>query len=217
MGCGHGIEFALFRIMKSQVVILKMKKKIKVLLVDENSGRSAVVERAMLDNGYDVVGRITTEEDIPQVLNKIETDVVIYSMESPDEDILASMQSINQHAPKPVVMFAEKSDSETIARAVKAGVSACVVDGMNETRIKPIMDVAIARFREFQALKEELTRTKSDLADRKVIDKAKGIIMKQRHCSEDDAYKALRKLAMDRNEKIVTVAKSVIEVAELLA
>lgn len=193
-----------------------MENKLKVLLVDENCGRSAVVERALLDNGYDVVGRITTEDDIPVVLQKIDTDVVIFSMESPNEDILASMQSINQLSPKPVVMFAEKSDSETISKAVKAGVSAYVVDGLNESRIKPIMDVAIARFREFQALKEELTQTKSDLADRKVIDKAKGIIMKQRSCSEDDAYKALRKLAMDRNEKIVNVARSVIEVSELL-
>ena len=194
-----------------------MKNQIKVLLVDENSGRSAVVERALLDNGYDVVGRITTEEDIPQILNRIETDVLIYSMESPDEDILESIQNINMLSPRPVVMFTDKSDSETISRSVKAGVSACIVDGLSESRIKPIMDVAIARFREFQALKEELTRTKSDLADRKIIDKAKGFIMKQRNCSEDDAYKALRKLAMDRNEKIVAVAKSVIEISELLA
>jgi len=202
--------------MNNQAVVINMKNKIKVMLVDENCGRSAVVERALLDNGYDVVGRITTEEDIPVVLQEIDTDVVIFSMESPNEDILASMQSINQHIPKPVVMFTERSDSQTIAKAVKAGVSACVVDGLNESRIKPIMDVAIARFREFQALKEELTQTKSDLADRKIIDKAKGIIMKQRNCSEDDAYKALRKLAMDRNEKIVNVARSVIEVSELL-
>lgn len=203
--------------MNNQAAIINMKNKIKVMLVDENGGRSAVVERALLDNGYDVVGRVTTEEDIPLVLQKIDTDVVIFSMESPNEDILASMQSINQLIPKPVVMFTEKSDSDTIAKAVKAGVSAYVVDGLNESRIKPIMDVAIARFREFQALKEELTQTKSDLADRKVIDKAKGIIMKQRNCSEDDAYKALRKLAMDRNEKIVNMARSVIEVSELLA
>ncbi|MDH5178524.1 MAG: ANTAR domain-containing protein [Gammaproteobacteria bacterium] len=192
-----------------------MKNNIKVLLVDEDSGRSAVVERALLDNGYDVVGRITTEEDIPQVLAKIDTDVVIYSMESPDEDILESIQSISLHIPKPVVMFADKSDSETLQRAVKAGVSACIVDGLSESRIKPIMDVAIARFREFQALKEELSRTKTDLADRKVIDKAKGIIMQQRDCTEDEAYKALRKLAMDRNEKLVNVARNVIEVATL--
>lgn len=192
-----------------------MNKKIKVLLVDENSGRSAVVERALLDNGYAVVGRITTEEDIPEILNKIETDVVIYSMDSPDDEILESIQSINRHTPKPVVMFADKSDSDTISRAVKAGVSACIVDGLSNSRIKPIMDVAIARFREFQALKDELTKTKTDLADRKIIDKAKGIIMKQRNISEDDAYKALRKLAMDRNEKIADVAKNVIEVSEL--
>lgn len=201
--------------MEKLAEIIDMNKKIKVLLVDENSGRSAVVERALLDNGYDVVGRITTEEDIPEIINKIETDVVIYSMESPDDNILDSIQSINILSPKPVVMFADKSDSETISRAVKAGVSACIVDGLSGSRIKPIMDVAIARFREFQALKDELSKTKNDLADRKIIDKAKGVIMQQRDCSEDDAYKALRKLAMDRNEKLVNIAKNVIEVTKL--
>ncbi len=201
--------------MNSHVAKINMKNKIKVMLVDKNGGHSAVLEQALLDNGYDVVGRITTEENIPLVLREIDTDVVIFSMESPNEDILASMHSINQHIPKPVVMFTERSGSETIARAVKAGVSAYVVDGLNESRIKPIMDVAIARFREFQALKDELTQTKSDLADRKIIDKAKGIIIKQRHCSEDEAYRALRKLAMDRNEKMINVSKGVIELSKL--
>jgi response regulator NasT len=123
---------------------------------------------------------------------------------------------ISRNKPKPIVMFAEKTDSATIEQAVRAGVSAYIVDGLSDTRLKPIMDVAIARFREFHALKEELQRTKTDLADRKDIEKAKGIIMRQRQCDESEAYTALRKMAMDTNKKLGDVARSVIEVASLL-
>ena len=192
-----------------------MADKLRVMLVDEDPSRTAVLERALQDNGYDVVARIGTKEDLLDRVSTIQPDVIIIDMQSPDRDTLESMHMINREQPRPVVMFAEKSDKLTIAEAVKAGVSAYVVDGLNANRIQPIMEVAIARFQEYQGLKNELARTKSDLADRKLIDKAKGIIMSQRKCAEDDAYKALRKLAMDRNEKLVEVAKSVIEVAKL--
>lgn len=194
-----------------------MADKLRVMLVDEDPGRSAVLERALQDNGYDVVARIGTDENVLERVRTVQPDMIIIDMQSPDRDTLESMHTINREQPKPIVMFAEKTDKVTIADAVKAGVSAYVVDGLNANRIQPIMEVAIARFQEFQALKNELAKTKSDLADRKVIDKAKGIIMTQRKCSEDEAYKALRKLAMDRNEKLIEVAKSVIEVAKLLS
>lgn len=194
-----------------------MAEKLRVMLVDEEPGRSAVLERALQDNGYDVVARIGTDEDLLGKVRQIEPDMIIIDMQSPDRDTLESMHMINREQPKPIVMFAEQSDNITIADAVKAGVSAYVVDGLNAKRIQPIMEVAIARFREFQALKDELARTKTDLAERKIIDKAKGLIMAQRKCSEDEAYKALRKLAMDRNEKLSDVARSVLEVAKLFS
>lgn len=192
-----------------------MAEKLRVMLVDEDPSRTAVLERALQDNGYDVVARIGTKEDLLDRVRTIQPDMIIIDMQSPDRDTLESMHMINREQPKPVVMFAEKSDKVTITEAVKAGVSAYVVDGLNANRIQPIMEVAIARFQEHQTLKNELAKSKSDLADRKLIDKAKGMIMAQRKCSEDEAYKALRKLAMDRNEKLVDVAKSVIEVAKL--
>lgn len=185
------------------------------MLVDEDHSRTAVLERALQDNGYDVVARIGTKDDLLDRVRTIQPDMIIIDMQSPDRDTLESMHRINSEQPKPVVMFAEKSDKITIAEAVRAGVSAYVVDGLNANRIQPIMEVAIARFQEYQTLRDELAKTKSDLADRKLIDKAKGIIMAQRKCTEDEAYKALRKLAMDRNEKLINVAKNVIEVAKL--
>lgn len=186
------------------------------MLVDDVRGRAAILDRALRDNGYDVVARVGTDEDLLRRVDEIHPDIIIIDMESPDRDILEHMRMITRDKPKPIVMFAEKSDSETIEQAVRAGVSAYIVDGLSDNRLKPIMDVAIARFREFHALKEELQRTKSDLADRKDIEKAKGIIMHQRKCDESEAYSALRKMAMNTNKKLGEVARSVIEVANLL-
>jgi response regulator NasT len=188
---------------------------LRVMLVDDVSGRAAILERALRDNGYDVVARVGTDENLLRHVDEIRPDIIIIDMESPDRDILEHMRMISRDKPKPIVMFAEKSDGNTIEQAVRAGVSAYIVDGLSENRLKPIMDVAIARFREFHALKEELQRTKTDLADRKDIDKAKGIIMRQRQCDEAMAYATLRKMAMDTNKKLGDVARNIIEVAEL--
>lgn len=113
-------------------------------------------------------------------------------------------------------MFCQDDASETITAAVKAGVSAYVVDGLHPRRIKPILQTAVARFQDFQALRRELAETKTTLAERKILERAKGILMKQRGMSEEDAYQALRKLAMNRNKRIVEVADGVIAAAELL-
>lgn len=192
-----------------------MAEKLRVMLVDEDPERTALLEKALQDNGYDVVARIGPGEYLPDRVKTIQPDVIIVDTHSPDQTTLDTMQQINLEHPKPIVMFAEKSDKITISDAVKAGVSAYVVDGLSANRIQPIMEVAIARFKEFQTLRQELAKTKTDLADRKLIDKAKGLIMDQRKCTEDEAYKALRKLAMDRNEKLVDIAKNVIEVTKL--
>lgn len=185
------------------------------MLVDRDRARSAVLQRALMDAGYLVVARVAASEDLAQRVREVAPDVIIIDMDSPDRDTLEHMHSITREQPRPIVMFAEEDDSETIDKAVRAGVSAYVVDGLSGPRVKPIVDVAIARFREFQALRRELDEVRSTLADRKVVDKAKGIIMKQRSCDEEQAYRALRKLAMDRNQRIADAARDVIGVAQL--
>lgn len=189
---------------------------LRVLLVDQSVGRAAILEQALADAGYAVVGRIAASEDLQEAVQRIEPDVIIIDMDSPDRDTLEHMRGISVDRPKPIVMFAEDGDSATIEEAVRAGVSAYVVDGLNPGRVKPIMDVAIARFREFQALRQELADAKHNLAERKDIERAKGILMQQRDWSEDEAYQALRKLAMDRNLRIGEVARNIIAVADLL-
>ncbi len=162
-------------------------KMMRVMLIDEEPGRSAVLEQALKEGGYTVVARLRTDEDLLGRVRELAPDVVIVDMESPSRDILEDMHSISRDQPRPIVMFAESSDSEVINAAVRAGVSAYVVDGLNSNRVKPVIDVAVARFREFQVLRTELARAKTDLAERKVIEKAKGILMKQRNLSEDQA------------------------------
>jgi response regulator NasT len=190
--------------------------KLRVMLVDEDAERAALVEQALLGAGYEVVAKLAGQHDLLRSVRDVQPDVVIVDLESPDRDTLESMRHITREQPKPIVMFAEKGDSDTIADAIRAGVSAYVVDGLSGNRVKPILDVAIARFREFQALRDELEQTKTTLAERKIIEKAKGLIMKKRGCDEEQAYKALRKLAMDRNQRLADVAREVVSVADLL-
>jgi len=190
--------------------------KLKVMVIDESAGRAALLERALTDAGYEIIARVEHGVNLLERVDEVKPDVIIIDMEMPDRDTLEQLHTIHQDQPRPIVMFADNSESEVIEAAVKAGVSAYVVDGLNPQRVKPIMDVAIARFREFQALREELEQTKSTLADRKLIDKAKGIIMKQRGMDEAEAYKSLRKMAMDSNKRISEIAKDVIAIAELL-
>ncbi len=155
-------------------------------------------------------------DDVLRRVTEVMPDVIIVDMEAPDRDILENMRAISRHQPKPIVMFAESSDSDMIKAAVGAGVSAYVIDGLSDKRVKPIIEVAIARFREFNALRTELAQAKQDLAERKIVEKAKGILMKHKGLSEDQAYVALRKMAMDRNQRLGQVAQSVITVADLL-
>jgi len=129
--------------------------------------------------------------------------------------MLEHMSVLNQHNPKPVIMFSDEDDSSTIEKAIRAGVSAYIVDGLNPKRVKSIMDVAVARFREFQALRGELEKTKNQLADRKLLDEAKSLLMKHKNLNEEEAYHAMRKMAMDRGQRMVDVAKNIISVMNL--
>ena len=190
--------------------------KLKVMVVDESAARSAMLGQALLDAGYEIVARVQHGENLLERVSDIKPDVIIIDMEMPDRDMLEQLHDIHQDQPRPIVMFADNSERDVITAAVKAGVSAYVVDGLNPERVKPIMDVAIARFREFQALRDELVQTKNTLAERKQVEKAKGIIMKQRGVDEETAYQNLRKMAMDKNKRIVDVARDVIAIAELL-
>jgi response regulator NasT len=191
--------------------------KLRVMVVDKSKNRSELLEQALIDAGYEVVAKLNKEHNLQAHVNQMQPDVIIIDMDSPGRDILEHMHSITREQPKPIVMFSDDSSGETINEALRAGVSAYIVDGLNPKRVKPIVDVALARFKEFQALRNELEKTKTTLAERKVVDKAKGILMQQRGFTEEEAYKALRKMAMDKNKRIAEIAENIIEVSKLLS
>lgn len=189
---------------------------LKIILVDENSGRSAILRRALQDKGHEVICRMDNSSYLQNSNEMTHADVIIINSDIPDKEVFANLTDINKIKPKPIVMFAEKSDSFMASSAVKSGVNAYIVDGLEENRVQGIIDVAIARFREFQALKDELDATRSQLSERKVVEKAKGLLMKHKQIDEDKAYQSLRKMAMDKNKRIVDVSESIINTFELL-
>ncbi|SFV82279.1 Response regulator NasT [hydrothermal vent metagenome] len=193
-----------------------MNTALKIILVDKNTGRSAMLRRALQDKGHEVICRMDDSAKLQDSNEMTHADVVIVNADIPDEEVFSNLTDINRTKPKPIVMFTEESNSEMASSAIKSGVNAYIVDGLEENRVQPIIDVAMARFREFQALKDELDATRNQLSERKAVEKAKGLLMKHKDINENDAYQSLRKMAMDKNKRIVDVAESVINAFELL-
>jgi response regulator NasT len=189
---------------------------LRVMIVDENAERAALIERGLQDDGCEVVATLIGRDDLQTAIGETRPDVIVIDMECPDRDTLEDMSRITRHQPLPTVMFVDRSDSDSIRAAVQAGVSAYVVGGLSPERVRPVLEVAIARFTEFQALRRELESAKSSLEERKVIERAKGILMKRRGLDEEAAFKLLRKMAMDRKARLATIARELVSAAELL-
>ena len=191
-------------------------KTMRVLLVDEDAERAELLKSALHESGYTVSLHVGAMAQLLAQVRAVEPDVIIIDRDSPDRDTLEHVCMVTRDQPRPIVMFADDGDRMAIRAAVDAGVSAYVVGGLKAERIRPIVDVAIARFEQFQAMRQELDQTRTNLAERKQIERAKGIVMKSRGVSEDEAYGLLRKLAMERNQRLAQVAENVIAMAELL-
>lgn len=188
----------------------------RVLLVDEDQQRAATLKTALSEAGYEVAAHVSASLDLAARVRELQPDVVIIDRDSPDRDTLEHVCMVTRDDPRPIVMFTQDREGAMIRDALKAGVSAYVVDGLSAERIRPIMDVAVARFEQTQALRQELEEARASLAERKVIERAKGILMKQRACSEEEAYRLLRKAAMDSNKRLVEMAEQLIVMSKLL-
>jgi response regulator NasT len=189
---------------------------LRVLLVDETFERAALLKHALQETGCRIAAHVSASADLPGLVAELKPDLIILDTESPDRDTLEHLCVINRDQPRPIVMFTHDNDSDKIRAAIRAGVSAYVVDGLKSERLRPIMDVAIARFNEFQAMRADLAKAESQLSERKDVERAKGILMKQRGWSEEEAYQALRKAAMDKGSRLAEVARQLIEITELL-
>jgi response regulator NasT len=188
----------------------------RVLVVDESDERAAVLREALTAAGHEVAASLSSPLELLRTVDQLRPDVIVIDTESPTRDVLEHLVIVSQSSPRPIVMFSADRGGEAIRQAVRAGVSAYVVDGMDAGRVSTIVEVACARFEEFQRLKIELAEANLKLSERKLVERAKGLLMQSRGLSEDDAYHALRKLAMSKKLRIGDVAQQVIDTAELL-
>ena len=194
----------------------RLAMQLKVLLVKDDPVRSELLKESLLEFGYDVVAETQMTGELLKRADQSCPDLLVIDSDSPDEQLFSRLHELALHNPLPVVLFTEEDNRDVISRAVRAGVSAYIVDGLDQSRLGSILDVAVERFKETERLRLELKDTKANLAERKAVDRAKGILMKQRGFDESQAYHALRKMAMDKNLKIGQVAENVIAVSELL-
>jgi response regulator NasT len=190
---------------------------LRVMLVDDSQKEVSLLKEGLLAAGYDVVEVSTSAAALLDRVAAVSPDVIIIDSDSPTRDTLEQLSFVNERQPRPMVLFTEDRDNATIQAALKAGVSAYIVAGIQPDRLQPILDVAVARFEQDRALREELRSTQDRLAERKIIERAKGLVMKQKGVDEEEAYRVMRKLAMDRNRRLLEIAQQIIDVSDLLA
>jgi response regulator NasT len=187
-----------------------------ILIIDENKLRAAIIEAGLREAGHESVEVLHSVKDAARRIVESVPDVVVVDLENPARDQLEHIFSLSRALHKPIAMFVDKSDADAIGAAIEAGVSAYVVDGLRKDRVKPILDMAVLRFNAYARLKAELDEAKGALEERKVVDRAKAILMRQRNLSEADAYALLRTTAMNQNRRIVEIAQSLVTAAGLL-
>jgi response regulator NasT len=188
----------------------------RVLIVDESDERAAVLREGLAKAGHDVAATLSSPLALLARVEELKPDAIVIDTESPSRDVLEHLVVVSESSPRPIVMFASDGRGEAIRSAVRAGVSAYVVDGLDAARVKAIVEVACARFAEFQRLKTELAEANLKLEERKLVERAKGLLMRSRGLSEAEAYQALRRLAMGRKQRLGELARALIEAAELL-
>ena len=188
----------------------------KIVIVDESPIRAAILEEGLREAGYTGVMHISEMQSLLARIYALDPDVILIDLENPSRDVLEQMFQVSRAVRRPIAMFVDQSDAASIQASVDAGVSAYIVDGLKKERIKPILDLCISRFNAFAKLQEELERTRSALEDRKVIERAKGILMKVKGLTEDEAYVLLRSTAMREKKKIGEIAQSIITASEML-
>src|SRR6202008_1331608 len=187
-----------------------MDPSLKIVIVDESPVRAAILADGLREAGFTQVVRLEETTNLLANIYALDPDVVLIDLENPSRDVLEQMFQVSRAVKRPIAMFVDQSDTASIQASVDAGVSAYIVDGLKKERVKPILDLCISRFNAFSRRQAELDRTRTALEERKVIERAKGILMKARQLSEEEAYALLRKTAMNENRKIAEIAQSIV-------
>jgi len=192
------------------------RNSLAILVIDENRIRASIIEAGLRETGHTNVTVVDDITGVARTIAEINPDVIVISLENPNRDVLENMFQLSRAVKRPIAMFVDRSDRASIEAAVEAGVSAYIVDGLRQERVKPILEMAISRFNAFSRLSRELEEARSELENRKLVERAKGILMKSRGLSEEQAYALLRKTAMNQNRKIADIAQSLVTAAGLL-
>lgn len=187
-----------------------------ILVIDENRIRASIIEEGLREAGHENVTVIHEVQGVARIIETTEPDVIVIDIENPNRDMMEHLFQLTRTVARPIAMFVDRSDTASIEAAVEAGVSAYVVDGLKKERVKPILDMAVSRFNAFNKLRQELAEAKSALEERKTIERAKGILMKMRGLSEEEAFTLLRQTAMNEKKKLSEIAQSVVTAAGLL-
>jgi len=189
---------------------------LRVLIVDSDFERAKPLKQSLIDTGYDVIAHLKDTVNLDNACCELQPDIVIIDTDSPSRDTLENICVMTMHEPRPIMMFTHDDNKEQIKLATQAGVCAYVVGTIPNERLRPVIDAAVARFEEFKNLRQELSEANIKLSERKVIERAKGLLMKQRKIDEDEAYGMLRKMAMQKNMRVGTLSKQIVQAAELL-
>jgi two-component system, response regulator / RNA-binding antiterminator len=176
--------------------------------------RARALRIGLLEAGYNILAALPPDARLEQQIALLQPDVIIVDAQS--DAALKKVVAATASERRPIVCFTEDGDRQKMHAAIEAGVSAYVVAGLSADRVKAVLDVALARFEVDKKLREELSETRLKLAERKVIERAKGLLMERHHCSEDEAYRKLRRLAMDKNLKLSEIAQRMLDFADLL-
>ncbi|AXV16388.1 two-component system response regulator [Neorhizobium sp. SOG26] len=187
-----------------------------ILVIDENAIRASIIEEGLREAGYNHVTVVQEVNGIARIIETAKPDVIVIDIENPNRDMMEHLFQLTRTVSRPIAMFVDRSDTALIEAAMEAGVSAYVVDGLKKERVKAILDMAVHRFNAFSRLQRELAEAKSALEERKVVERAKGILMKMRGLSEEEAFALLRQTAMNEKKKMSDIAQSVVTAAGLL-
>lgn len=190
-------------------------KSLSILIIDDNKARATIIETGLREAGHRDVVIMHNTETVSRDIEKMAPDVIVIDLENPSRDSLEYMFQLSRSVKRPIAMFVDDADQTSIEAAIDAGVSAYIVNGLTQERVKPILDLAVSRFNAFARMEKELNEARNELSGRKTIDKAKGILMASKGLSEEQAYKLLRKTAMNKNRKIVEIAESLVTASSL--
>ncbi|MGZ5117178.1 MAG: ANTAR domain-containing response regulator [Burkholderiales bacterium] len=188
-----------------------------ILLLNRDVSHGSLLRTILVSLGYVICDELQDAKSLDSDIARVAPDVLVVCTDSLKQSVLDALRRVAESCPLPVVVFANDGNREAIRKAVAAGAAAYVVQGWTAERLTSIIDAACARFEAFQSVRDELAATQHKLSERKLIEKAKGIVMKQRGLAEDEAYSALRKMAMNQNLALAEVARRVIAVSQLLA